>query len=205
MAFSEFKNIQQVLQHYPLRFVKQEFLPDTRLELPNWLIDNFKFLLRRELDGDSEAFFREAFIFPFLQFAWQRHDRLKLWLHKTIRYDDRLYGEPDYFLARWPEEVTDTLVLPPLLAIVEAKRQDFDEGWGQCLAAMIACQKLNENEPITIHGIVSTGLIWEFGKLDGNCFTKDILSYSIAEPQRVAGLLDAIFAECERQIPPRAA
>ncbi len=36
MAFSHFKNIQQVIQKYPLRIKREGFLPDTLIELPTW-------------------------------------------------------------------------------------------------------------------------------------------------------------------------
>jgi len=111
-----------------------------------------------------------------------------------------LSGEPDYFVSAWRDEVIDKLINTPVLAVVEAKKQDFEGGWGQCLAEMIACQKLNQDEKLTVYGIVSTGLSWEFGKLETNIFTKHLLSYSISDPQKILGNLDFIFAECEKQV-----
>ncbi len=65
---------------------------------------------------------------------------------------------------------------------------------------MLACQKINQDENLTVYGIVSTGMFWEFGKLLQNTFIKHSFSYSIAEPQKVLGNLDYVFAECEKQI-----
>ncbi|HID98666.1 MAG TPA: hypothetical protein EYP59_00010 [Thiotrichaceae bacterium] len=109
-------------------------------------------------------------------------------------------GEPDYLVSVWRDEVIDKWINTPLLAVVEAKNQDFEGGWGQCLAAMLACQKLNQDDNLTVYGIVSTGMFWEFGKLTQNVFTKQAFSYSIAEPQKVLGNLDYVFGECEKQI-----
>lgn len=89
--------------------------------------------------------------------------------------------------------MTDTLIKTPLLAVFEAKRQDFDEGWGQCLAAMLACQKINDDEHLAVYGIVSSGLVGEFGKLEAQCFTKEPLAHSIDNPQKLAGMLDYVF------------
>ncbi len=200
MAFSNFKNIQQVIQKYPLRIKRAGFLPDTPIELPEWFLDNLNFSVNRQPAHTSEAFFCESFIFPFLQQVWKRHGTLELWSHQSLAYDDELLGEPDYFVSAWRDQVIDKLVNTPILAVAEAKKQDFDEGWGQCLAEMIACQKLNQDEKLTVYGIVSTGLIWEFGKLETNTFTKHPLSYSISEPQKVFGNLDFVFAECEKQV-----
>ena len=115
-------------------------------------------------------------------------------------YDDKLCGEPDYLISAWREEVITKLVNTPILAVSEAKRQDFEEGWGQCLAEMIACQKTNQDEQLIVYGIVSTGIFWQFGQLENNIFTKNLNSYSIDNPQKILGNLDYVFAECERQI-----
>ena len=200
MAFSNFKTVEQVLQHYPLKLVRERFLVETKVNLPDWFLDNLNFALEKQVEGENEIFFRESFIFPILQHVWKQHDALKIWAHRMLRYDDELNGEPDYFVSRWPDTVTDRVVLTPLLAVIEAKRQDFEEGWGQCLAAMLACQKLNAAENITVYGIVTTGLVWEFGKLSDSCFSKDPLAHSLDNPQKVAGLLDRMLALCEQQL-----
>ena len=200
MAYSDFKSIEQVIQMYPLQIRRKRFLPEVSLELPGWFIENLNFLLDRQAIQESETFFKEGFIFPFLQQAWKRHEKLKLWSHRALNVDDELYGEPDYFVSAWFDGVINKLVNRPLLAVVEAKKQDFEGGWAQCLAELIACQKLNQDEKVVVYGVASTGMVWEFGKLEMNVFTKHPLSYSIADPARVFGILDFIFMECEKQL-----
>ena len=200
MAFSNFKSIEQVIGQYPLRIKRDKFLPDVSIETTELFLENINFSLSRQAESESEFFFRESLIFPFLQQAWKRHDMLKLWSHWPLVYDDNLCGEPDYFISAWRDEVIAKFVNTPLLAVAEAKKPDFEGGWGQCLAEMIACQKTNQDENLTVYGIVSTGMFWEFGKLIQNVFTKHPFSYSIVEPQKVLGNLDYVFAECEKQI-----
>lgn len=200
MAFSDFKNIPQVIRNYPLQLSRIRFLPDGQLELPAWFLDNMNFALDRQSTYESEQFFRESFIYPFLQQAWQRHLQLQLWINQSITADDTLFGEPDYLISKWPEEVVDQLVNRPLLAVMEAKRQDFEAGWAQCLAAMLACQKINASDSTVIYGIVTTGINWEFGKLDGEQFIRDPRSYTITTPEIVFGLLDFVFEQCEAQL-----
>ncbi|MCK5525217.1 MAG: hypothetical protein KAI83_18980 [Thiomargarita sp.] len=201
MAFSNFKSIKQVIRQYPLKISPENFLPDKPIETPAWFMENLNFSLKTQAVDENEFFFCENFIFPFLQLAWKaHHKKLKLWSHQTLTCDDDLSGEPDYFVSAWRDEVIDKLINTPVLAVVEAKKQDFESGWGQCLAEMIACQKLNQDEKLTVYGIVSTGLNWEFGKLETNVFTKHLLPNSISEPQKIFGNLDFIFAECEKQV-----
>ena len=128
MAFSNFKNVGQVLEKYPLRYRRERFLPNVSIEVPEWFIENINFALDRQAEDENEIFFRESFIFPFLQQAWKPYKKLKLWSHQKLIYDDILSGEPDYLLSIWRDEVIHKWLNTPLLAASEAKRPDFDEG-----------------------------------------------------------------------------
>ncbi|MEZ4729487.1 MAG: hypothetical protein R3E79_20340 [Caldilineaceae bacterium] len=201
MAFSDFKTVEQVISKYPLAIKRERFLPDVRQESPAWFITNLNFALASQAAQETEQYFRESFIFPFLQLVWQQHTQLKLWINRAITVNDLLYGEADYLVSHWIQDKPITqLVNTPLLAVAEAKRQDFDAGWGQCLAEMIACQKMNKNNDFTVYGIVSTGQAWEFGKLYGDTFTRDPLTYTIVDPDRIYGILNFVFSECESQL-----
>lgn len=199
MSYSSFQDIDQVLAKYPLKFEQQVFLPECSAEIPAYLSENLRFALEMRSTQENEAFFAESLIYPLLQEAWKQNRKLKLWSHRALNYDEVLFGEPDYFISVWPQGITNTLLTKPLLAVAEAKRDDFDKGWGQCLAEMIACQKLNGDETIPVYGIVTNGLLWQFGKLDGKQFTLHLLSYGINEPAQILGILQYIFAECEKQ------
>ncbi len=202
MPFSQFKSIGQVIKQYPVRYTQERFLPEADIEPPLLFLENIVLVLERQPDYDSEFFLREGFIFPFLQQAWKPYEQLTLWSHQELFYDDILSGEPDYMISTWCDEVIDRWVGTSLLAVVVAKtkREDFEEGWGQCLAEMIACQKLNQDAQKIVYGMVSIGTNWQFGKITQNIFTKHPFSFSITESQRILGILDYIFAECNKQI-----
>ena len=55
------------------------------------------------------------------------------------------------------------MVGTPLIILVEAKKNDFDQGWGQCIAEIIAAQKINADTDFPVYGIVSDGTLWQFG------------------------------------------
>ena len=70
-------------------------------------------------------------------------------------------GIPDYIIAKSSplgKEVMDM----PMLVMIEAKKDDFDEGWGQCLAQLNLAQQLN-HQAFRVYGIVSNGEVWQFG------------------------------------------
>ncbi|HDN25906.1 MAG TPA: hypothetical protein ENG03_02185 [Thioploca sp.] len=200
MAFSDFESIEHVITKYPLKIRQERFLPDVAIQLPDCFMEDINFLMDMKSIDENESFFHESFIFPFLREAWKRHRKLKLWSRRTLVYDEELCGEPDYFLSYLPDEVIDRLINKPILAVTQAKKENFTQGWGQCLAEMMACQKINDHPEITVYGIVSSGLMWEFGRLKDNLLTKDAILYSINSPHQVFGILDFLFTECEKQL-----
>lgn len=52
------------------------------------------------------------------------------------------------------------------------------------------------------HDVVSTGLLWEFGRLEGQRFARHPDSYAVNDPELLNGILGQVFAACERQLPP---
>ena len=87
----------------------------------------------------------------------------------------------------------------PYLIIVEAKKDNFEEGWGQCLAELVAAQKMNSNENSHLFGIVSNGKLWEFGLLAGIDFTKNIKYYVLEDLQSLMESLNFIFTKILEQ------
>ncbi len=81
----------------------------------------------------------------------------------------------------------------PYLLLVEAKQDKFEEGWGQCLAEMIAAQRLNEDPQMMVFGIVSNSARWQFGKLEADIFTRNIILYSIQELDQLFAAVNYIF------------
>ncbi|OQY45617.1 MAG: hypothetical protein B6242_09895 [Anaerolineaceae bacterium 4572_78] len=189
MKFSDFKSVRQVLQIYPLAIQKEQFISGIELRLPDMFINELNFSLKMQSDIENEMFYREYFIAPFIRQAWMNHPNLKVWVNQYLAYNDELTGEPDYFISQQVTGVTNDLIGKPLLAVVEAKQEKFKEGWGQCLAGMIACQKLNATDDVVIYGVVTTGELWQFAKLTGDVFTRNLLSYSINDPEKIFGIV----------------
>lgn len=83
----------------------------------------------------------------------------------------KLQGECDFLLAR--SEPVPRL-RAPLMAVVEAKKNDIEGGLGQCIAQMVASQVYNERsgEPVAaMYGCVTTGEDWQFLRLVGTAVT----------------------------------
>jgi len=80
----------------------------------------------------------------------------------------------------------------------EAKKNDFEQGWGQCLAELIAVQKINDNPQRAVYGIVTDGNLWQFGKLVADTFTKDSGNFTIDDLSEVYGALEYLVQLVEQ-------
>jgi hypothetical protein len=103
-----------------------------------------------------------------------------------------LNGVCDFLLSASPVQL---MVRAPVLAVVEAKNDNIKGGLGQCIAAMVAARLFNEREregPSTIHGVVTTGSLWTFLKLEDATVFIDSHEHTL-EP---IGKLLAILLHC---------
>ncbi|MCP4402519.1 MAG: hypothetical protein GY801_35090 [bacterium] len=102
-------------------------------------------------------------------------------------------GEPDYLVSHILDEAIRHMIQKPMLAVVEAKQEKFSEGWGQCVAEMIACQHLNHASNVPVFGIVTSGELWQFGKLVEDIFTENTYPVAIENPEKILGALAAMI------------
>ncbi|MGD1715836.1 hypothetical protein [Dapis sp. BLCC M172] len=63
----------------------------------------------------------------------------------------------------------------------------------QCLAEMIAAQRLNQENLIIVFGIVSNGATWQFGKLEFEKFTRNITAFTIYELDKLFAVVNFFF------------
>jgi hypothetical protein len=90
----------------------------------------------------------------------------------------------------------------PYLLFTEAKGDNFDMGWAQCLAAMLAAQKANTRPEQPIHGIVSSGTIWYFGRLTAQILVQDLRPFTLARLDELFGALKFVFDETSQLAQP---
>jgi hypothetical protein len=115
-----------------------------------------------------------------------------LWIQKPINSDQALNGTPEYLLAT-RSELGKTVLAMPLLVVAEAKRNDFEQGWGQCSAEMVAAQKLNGDPGRVVYGVVTDARLWQIGKLTGDTFVQNDEAYSLDDLPALFGALHSIF------------
>ena len=200
MPFSNYSNIEQVLREFEIIYQEADFIQPTPFHLSDYSREDLHTVMREGVVDCSEYAICENLIYPVLKEVWKVYSKdFILWSHRSLNYDEKLSGFPEYIIAR-RSPLGKVVFDQPYFLIVEAKQDKFDEGWGECLAEMIAAQKLNQDSTITIFGIVSNGKTWEFGKLESEHFIKNIAPQTIYNIDELFAAVNYIFKQCKLQL-----
>ena len=134
----------------------------------------------------------ELLVAPMIVEVWRRTGH-QIAVYSGVDLDvdavDGLTGTCDFLLARGPQL---PYINPPILVLVEAKRDDFTAGYGQCVSEMVAALRLNRRENTdveTVYGVMTNGVTWKFFQLHGTDLAIDLADYSIQQPDRLLGVL----------------
>ena len=198
MAFSDFKTISEVQERFNIAYLEDDFVKAEILPPSAEFLLDFEFTREHIHVFASEAARCEAIIFPVLKESYKVYaDRYALWIKQSIAYDDVLNGTPDYFIST-RSELGKTVVGNPLILLVEAKKNDFEQGWGQCLAELIAAQRINAkgmngSASFPVYGIVTDGTLWQFGRLIGDTFTQNKTDFPLSNLSTLFGAVDSVF------------
>ncbi|NES22733.1 MAG: hypothetical protein F6K41_28390 [Symploca sp. SIO3E6] len=194
MAFSDYKTIAQVQEEYNIKYLEEYFIEIADLKPSNFFVKEFEFSEQNMDIFTSESSRCENIIYPILREVYKSFtDKYTLWSHKSITYNAKLNGTPDYLFST-KSELGKTVLGLPIVIVVEAKKNDFSEGWGQCLAELIAVQKLNKAEKLPVYGIVTDGELWQFGKLVSDEFTKSKLRITIPDLDKIFGTISFLLS-----------
>ncbi|RKU26206.1 hypothetical protein C6499_13915 [Candidatus Poribacteria bacterium] len=189
MAFTDFKSIMQVQEAYGIKYTQADYIQYADIEPSSSFLEEFAFSQRHINVFASEAARCENVIYPILREVYKKYaDAFTLWSHQSISCDAQLSGTPDYLIST-KSALGKTVLESPIIVVVEAKRSDFIEGWGQCLAELVAAQRINNDNAIPVYGIVTDGALWEFGKLEENLFTQNETVLAVSDLKKVFGAI----------------
>lgn len=200
MSFSQYQSLGETIKTFQIKYSECNFIEPVAFEIPSYVKEDINLLLEEGVVDNSESAICENLIYPILKEVWKqyRHHFL-LWSHQSLNYDENLSGFPEYILAK-RSPLGKVVFDQPYFILVEAKQDKFDQGWGQCLAEMIAAQRFNQDSELVIYGIVSNGRIWQFAKLAGDQFTKNKDFYTIQQLDELFAVVNYLFQQCEYQL-----
>jgi len=197
MAFSDFRNISDVQKKYNIKYKEEIFIEAREIQPSENFVKDFEFYKENIDVFSSEASRSEVIISPILREVYKKYyKKYSFWIQKSISYDDILCGTPDYILSE-KSELGKTVLEKPIVIVVEAKRNDFEQGWGQCLAELVASQKINDDSGSAVYGIVTDGNLWQFGKLEKNCFFKNTENFTVDRLSLLYGALNYVVQAVE--------
>ncbi len=200
MRYSDF-TIDMLKERFGLRFIEDTALFAVPPSFP--VPASLRELLRRYLPLatliNTEKSRSELIIAPVLvEFKLHAQKHISLFSGTDFSVDPQagLSGRCDYIISLSPEQL---LLSAPIIIIVEAKNENIVGGIPQCIAGMVAAMRFNErkNNPIEcIYGIVTTGSLWRFLKLEADLRTfVDTTEYHIQQLETLLGVLDTIIME----------
>jgi hypothetical protein len=193
MSYSDF-NLDRVLKTFDLAYseIVEIFTPVPELECSRLLTETLQENLPVALGSNTEKSRSELIIAPILMEVRKLlHHRVSLFsgIDFTVDAERGLNGNCDFLISRSPELL---IVKAPVIAIVEAKKENINFGLGQCIAEMLAAKIFNEregNEITTIYGAVTTGDRWKFLKLEEQAISVELGETLLSNLGKILGIL----------------
>lgn len=197
MSYSDF-TVELLKEKFGIQLIENTVLfPDLR---PSHVPELLPELLRRYVPlatmMNTEKARSELIISPVLvEFKLKSKKKISLFSGTEFNVDPKegLNGRCDYIISKSEEQLA---LSAPVIVIAEAKNDNIIGGIPQCMAGMIAAMRFNilkKNGIAAVYGIVTTGTLWRFLKLDGsNTGYVDIMEYHIQNIDKIISILDEI-------------
>lgn len=215
MNFSDFRGISEVQEKFDITYAEEDFVKVHDAEPSEQFLQEFEWTQQNLNIFASEAARRETIVFPILRENYKAYaDNCELWIETSIAYNQTLSGTPDYLVGARSQ--TQGIEEKPFRILVEVKTNkyelgidlrlprlaasqrkiNFKRGWGQCLAALVAAQKINNDANLAnlpVYGIVTDGVVWQFGRLVGDTFTQNRTDFEWTNLPMLFGAVSAVF------------
>jgi hypothetical protein len=151
--------------------------------------------LAAELPLRSEKAKSESIVLPILIELRRRNNKyFTIYSGETLNGDELsgLKGECDFILAK---DVNSYTMNYPIMQVVEAKKNDIEEGIKQCAAQLLGAKKFNENKGVQLeklYGCATTGDDWVFLTLTHEVCV-DARKYYLTDIEELLGIFQSII------------
>ncbi|QJD77787.1 hypothetical protein [Spirosoma rhododendri] len=188
---------QELRHRFGITVENESFLPPvTPVALPDWLRAYLAINQLSPALAKSEKAVSEMLIAPVLSAVKENNlDKIALFSGEALTLPGELSGICDFIIAANPKAF---LPEPPIMVLVEAKRQDLYSGIPQCVGEMLAARSTNERVNIdfdAVYGCVTTGNEWLFLQLNGNRAITDPTILYYPELEKVLGVFQWIISQ----------
>ncbi len=193
MPYSSF-TLDEVEERFSLDFKASPFLPELEPILPsNWLKETLLMTLPLAKIAGSEKARSEFIIAPILvELIKLTNNEISVFSGEDFTVDKEmgLNGICDFIISQSSNQIK---VSAPIIALVEAKKGVLKDGWGQCIAEMVAAKKFNDHRKKSIeciYGIVTSGTLWQFFRMKENVVIIDPEEYTITSIENLLAILN---------------
>ena len=136
---------------------------------------------------------RSELIVADILFELREHLEERISLFSGIEFNvdakNGLVGVCDFLVSLSPDQLE---LQAPIIILVGAKNLDMKQGLGQCVAEMLAAQRFNAekgNNIRAVYGATTTGIDWQFLKLEEKHLHLDMATYTLERCDRLLGIL----------------
>jgi hypothetical protein len=192
MPYSSF-TIEEVESKFNLNLQTGSFLPQIEPISPSTMLEQFlKITIPLARETGSEKARSEFIVAPILvEVRTLLNNSISLFSGEDFTVDRELglNGICDFLISRSPIQFKINV---PVVAFVEAKKDVLKDGWGQCIAEMVAAQRFNQLRQHSIefiYGVVTSGTRWQFIEIEGSNVTIDPEEYSLPPIEPLLGIL----------------
>ncbi|MBD2625162.1 hypothetical protein [Trichormus variabilis] len=193
MAYSDFK-LQEIVKKFSLTINEKTdlFADAPEIECSEVLAAVLKTTVPLALAINTEKARSEMIIAPVLiEIKNKFSEKISLFsgVDFNVEPEQGLNGICDFLISKSSEQL---FITTPVITIVEAKNENIKLGLGQCVAEMIAAQLFNQKEGNSIdsiYGVVTTGNMWKFLKLQEQLIYIDFSEYYIKDINKILGIL----------------
>jgi hypothetical protein len=200
MPYSSF-TIEEVESNFNLNLQTGSFLPQLEPIIPSTMLEQFlKITIPLARETGSEKARSEFIVAPILvEVRTLLNNSISLFSGEDFTVDSLsetlcerelgLNGICRFLISRSPIQFK---INAPVVALVEAKKGVLKDGWGQCIAEMVAAQRFNHMRQHSIefiYGVVTSGTHWQFIEMKGSNVTIDPEEYSLPPIEPLLGIL----------------
>lgn len=193
MSYSEF-SLDRVVRTFNLTTSEKInlFANTDETQCSEILIQTLEYNVPLALAINTEKARSELIIAPILlELRRQLQDRISLFSGTDFNVAPELgLNETCDFLISRDSELL--FIRSPVVMLVEANQENINSGLGQCAAEMVAAQLFDEQEGNnirTIYGVVTSGNIWKFMKLEKQVLSIDFIEYYLQNISKIIGIL----------------
>lgn len=199
MAYNQFTMV-KLQDEYGLTFTE---MPAVVADAPpvgisDWLRETLKKQTVIGLRSGSEKARSEYIIAPILLEVYeQMQEKVNLFSGVEFNVDQNqgLAGICDFLFSLSP---LHREIQAPIIAIVEAKKENINSGIPQCFAELVAAQIFNarDQHPMeTLYGVVTNGEVWKFLRLRGTDAVIDTDDYYLGNVEKLVGIFLSLLRD----------